>query len=84
MYKSNTINTLGVECQIGMQRPYLCAKPRHFCTLDVATFKKVLDFTLEIYVQVLLVERYIARQLRALDRRDEFHEFLLDLIQHIT
>ena len=41
--KSNTINTLGVECQIGMHRPYVCAKPRHFCTLDVATFKKALD-----------------------------------------
>ncbi len=24
-------------CQIGMQGPQLCAKPRHFCKLDVAT-----------------------------------------------
>ena len=24
-------------CQIGMQEPQLCAKPRHFCKLDVAT-----------------------------------------------
>ena len=44
-----------------MQRPHYCAKPRHFCTLDVATFKKALDLTLKIYVQVLLDERYIAR-----------------------
>ena len=24
-------------CQIGMQGPQLCAEPRHFCKLDVAT-----------------------------------------------
>ena len=24
-------------CQIGLQRPQLCADPRHFCKLDVAT-----------------------------------------------
>ena len=24
-------------CQIGMQGPQLCAKPRHFCKLDMAT-----------------------------------------------
>ena len=53
-----------------MQRPHYCAKPRHFCTLDVATFKKALDLTLKIYVQVLLDERYIARNAEgtALDR----------------
>ena len=25
------------RCQIDMQGPQLCAKPRHFCNLDVAT-----------------------------------------------
>ena len=33
-----------------MQRPHYCAKPRHFCTLGVTTFKKALDLTLEIHV----------------------------------
>ena len=35
------------RCQIGMQRPHYCAKTRHFCTLNVTTFKKALDLTLE-------------------------------------
>ena len=29
--------TKGRGCQIGMQGPQLCEKPRHFCKLDVAT-----------------------------------------------
>ena len=34
-------------CQIGMQRPHLCAKPRHFFKLDVANSRMVfLDLNL--------------------------------------
>ena len=29
--------------QISMQSPHLCAKPCHFCHLDLATFKKAFD-----------------------------------------
>ena len=39
-------------CQIGMQGPQLCAKPRHFCKLDVATSRiAFLDLNL-LVVQV--------------------------------
>ena len=34
-------------CQIGMQGPELCAEPRHFCKLDVATSRiAILDLNL--------------------------------------
>ena len=32
------------ECQIGMQRPHLCAKSRHFSNLDLATSQKALNY----------------------------------------
>ena len=36
-------------CQISMQGPQLCAKPRHFCKLDVATSKMAfLDLNLHV------------------------------------
>ena len=36
-------------CQIGMQGPQLCAKPRHFCKLDVATSRiAFLDLNLHV------------------------------------
>ena len=36
-------------CQIGMQGPQLCAKPRHFCKLDVATSRMAfLDLNLHV------------------------------------
>ena len=36
-------------CQIGMQGPQLCAEPRHFCTLDVAT-SRMAFFDLNLHV----------------------------------
>ena len=40
-------------CQIGMQGPQLCAKPIHFCKLDVATSRiAALDLNLHV-VQVV-------------------------------
>ena len=40
------------ECQISMQGPQLCAKPRHFCKLDMATSRiAFLDLNLHV-VQV--------------------------------
>ena len=42
-----SMNTRG--CQIGMQGPQLCAKPLHFCKLDVATSRMaVLDLNLHV------------------------------------
>ena len=36
-------------CQIGMQGPQLCAKPSHFCKLDVATSRMAfLDLNLHV------------------------------------
>ena len=36
-------------CQIGMQGPQLCAEPRHFCKLDVATSRiAFLDLNLHV------------------------------------
>ena len=36
-------------CQFGMQGPQLCAKPRHFCKVDVATSRiAFLDLTLHV------------------------------------
>ena len=36
-------------CQIGMQGPQLCAKPGHFCKLDMATSKLAfLDLNLHV------------------------------------
>ena len=36
-------------CKIGMQGPQLCAKPRHFCKLDVATSRMAfLDLNLHV------------------------------------
>ena len=36
-------------CRIGMQGPQLCAKPRHFCKLDVATSRMAfLDLNLHV------------------------------------
>ena len=36
-------------CQIGMQGPQLCSKPRHFCKLDVATSRMAfLDLNLHV------------------------------------
>ena len=36
-------------CQIGMQGPQLCTKPRHFCKLDLATSRMAfLDLNLHI------------------------------------
>ena len=44
---SNCIYVRG--CQIGMQGPQLCAKPRHFCKLDVATSRMAfLDINLRV------------------------------------
>ena len=36
-------------CQIGMQGPQLCAKPRHLCKLEVATSRMAfLDLNLHV------------------------------------
>ena len=41
-----------------MQAPQLCAKPRHFCKLDVATFRMAtLDFNLHVLqLQIQTIE----------------------------
>ena len=45
--KKWSINIRG--CQIGMQGPQLCAQPRHFCKLDVATSRiEFLDLNLHV------------------------------------
>jgi hypothetical protein len=48
--KSSTIKLCnGRGCQIGMQGSQLCAKPRHFCKLDVATSRMAfLDLNLKL------------------------------------
>ena len=46
-YHSRCIYSRG--CQIGMQGPQLCAKPRHFCKLGVVTFRMAfLDLNLHV------------------------------------
>ena len=46
---SISLSTMVRGCQIGMQGPQLCAKPRHFCKLDVATSRMAfLDLNLHV------------------------------------
>ena len=46
-------------CQFGMQGPQLCAKPGHFCILDMATYiLAFLDLNLHV-LQVTTIEEGI-------------------------
>ena len=42
------------ECQMGMQGPQLCAKPHHFCKLDLAT-SRMAFLDLNLHPNVLQV-----------------------------
>ena len=48
-YQCHLVGMYSRRCQIGMQGPQLCTKPRHFCRLDVATSRMAfLDLNLHV------------------------------------